>query len=198
MTSSRIIALCLVVCCASFAGTFAVADEEADHAALRVLVDKYQEAIKTKNPSALSPHLADDFSGVMITGEETTDLQSLEAYWQKIQKLLGDGGEYTVAVNVPEPATIVGDLAFAHGSTDDTVVTSSGKTYEFNGYWTAICRREADGWKIVRIHGSMDSITNTFVKGALTKVTRVAGFGGGAIGFVLGASLLWLLKRRRA
>ncbi len=195
MTSSRILALCLVVCCASVAG-ITVADEEADHAALRVLADKYQEAIKTKNPAALSPHLADDFSGVMVTGEETADLQSLEAYWQEIQKLLGDGGEYTVKVNVPEPATIVGDLAFAHGSTDDTVVTSSGKTYEFEGYWTAICRREPDGWKIVRIHGSMDSITNTFVKGALTKVTRVAGFGGGAIGFVIGASLLWLLKRR--
>ncbi len=196
MTSSRILALCLVVCCASVAGNVAIADEEADHAALRVLVDKYQEAIKTKNPGTLSPHLADDFSGVMVTGEETKNLESLETYWQKIQDLLGDGGEYTVNVNVPEPATIVGEFAFAHGTSDDTVITASGKQYEFKGYWTAICRREADGWKIVRIHGSMDSITNTFVKGALTKVTRVAGFGGGAIGFVIGASLLWVIKRR--
>ena len=190
---------CVITAVSTFMTAYSVkADEEADHVALRALVQEYESAIKESDPSVLKPHLAETFSGVMVTGEEIDSFDSLQAYWMKIQDLLGDGGTYRVKVNVPEPATIVGDLAFAHGTTDDTAITSSGQEYEFKGYWTAICQREDEEWKIIRIHGSMDAITNTFVATALKGASTSAGIFGGVAGFVIGGGLFWLLGKRRS
>jgi ketosteroid isomerase-like protein len=174
----------------------AMADEEADHAALVALTKVYESAIQKGDPDVLEPYLAADFTGVMVTGEEVATLESLNAYWQKIQGYLGKGGTYAVKVNVAEPAKIVGDLAYARGTTDDVAVTSDGKEYQFQGFWTAVCRREGDDWKIVRIHGSMDAITNTFVATALQKASIFAGFVGALLGFLVGAVVLWLIGRR--
>ncbi len=176
----------------------ATADEEADHAALKELVAVYETAIDKSDPDVLKPYLAAEFTGVMVTGEEVASLESLDAYWKKIQSYLGDGGKYTVKVNVPEPAAVIGDLAYASGTTDDLAITSDGKEYPFHGYWTAVCRREGDGWKIVRIHGSMDALTNTFAMTSLQRASTYAGIIGGVVGFLLGALVLWMISRRRS
>jgi ketosteroid isomerase-like protein len=188
----------LVTSLALLQASDAAANEEADHAALRELVTVYENAIDKSDPDVLKPHLADDFTGVMVTGEEVASLESLDAYWAKIQGYLGDGGKYTVKVKVPEPATIIGDLAYAHGTTEDLAVTSDDKKYPFQGYWTAVCRRDGDAWKIVRIHGSMDALTNTFVMTSLQRASTYSGVIGGVAGFLLGALIVWVVVRRRS
>jgi ketosteroid isomerase-like protein len=187
----------IAVSVAMLSVSVAVADEEADHAALRTLVSDYEAAIQKADPSVLKPYLAPGFTGVMVTGEEVNSFEELEAYWKRIQGLLGSGGKYSVKINIPESAKIVGDVAFAHGTTEDTAVTSAGKEYKFQGFWTAICTRQGDGWKIARIHGSMDAIGNTFVATALKSASVTAAIIGGVLGFVIGAILLWILGRRR-
>jgi ketosteroid isomerase-like protein len=187
----------LAIGCALLAASVASADEEADHEALRQLVREYEAAVQKGAPSLLKPHLAEGFTGIMITGEEVDSYESLAAYWERIQGLLGEGGKYSVQVNVAELATIVGDVAFARGTTEDLAVTSDGKEYRFAGFWTAICIREADGWKILRVHGSMDAITNTFVTTAIRTTSTFASIIGGVVGFVLGAIVFWLLGRHR-
>jgi ketosteroid isomerase-like protein len=173
------------------------ADEAADHAALKALVAEYEEAVAKGDPAALEPHLAPGFSGVMITGEEVENFAALEAYWNKIQRLLGEGGKYTVKVNVAAPATIVADNAFAHGTTDDKAVTSDGNEYQWEGFWTAVCVRDGDTWKILRVHGSMDSVTNTFVATAVKRAAVGGAVVGGIVGLLIGAVAIWLLGRRR-
>jgi ketosteroid isomerase-like protein len=175
----------------------AAADEEADHTALQELVKKYEEVVQKGDPSLLKPYLAPGFTGVMVTGEEVSSFESLDAYWKKIQGLLGKGGKYTVKIKVPERATIAGDLAYAHGTSEDTAVTAAGREYRFQGFWTAVCARQADGWKIARIHGSMDAISNTFVMSAIRMASTTSALIGGVVGFAIGAILLWILARRR-
>jgi ketosteroid isomerase-like protein len=172
------------------------ADEQADHAALRSLVQEYEATIQKADPSLLKAYLADDFSGVMVTGEEVNSYESLDAYWNKIQSLLGKGGKYSVKINVAGPATIVGDIAYAHGTTEDTAVTGAGKEFKFQGFWTAICKRSGNGWKISRIHGSMDAITNAFVQPLIKASALTGGTIGGVVGLVVGAALAWLWRRR--
>lgn len=172
------------------------ADDQADHEALRKLVGIYEQTIQAAKPELLKPYLADDFSGVMVTAEEVDSFSSLDAYWQKIQGLLGKGGSYRVKVNIPQPAEIVGDMAYAHGTTDDAATTSAGKEYHFTSRWTAICRKEADSWKIVRIHGSMDPISNTFVASAVKAASYSAAGIAGVIGLISGCALALLLRRR--
>jgi ketosteroid isomerase-like protein len=198
MTNRRLASrVCLAVGSLLFATSAATADEAADHAALRQLVHDYEVAIQKGDPSLLQPYLAPGFTGVMVTGEEVNDYAALDAYWKKIQGLLGERGKYSVKVDIPEQATIAGDVAFAHGTTEDTAITSDGKEYKFTGFWTAICARQDDGWKIVRIHGSMDAITNTFVVAALRAASTSAAIFGGVAGFVVGAILFWILGRRQ-
>lgn len=172
-------------------------DREADHDALRNLVKQYKAAIEKADPAALKPYLADDFSAVMVTGEAVDSFDSLSAYWSNVQRMIGEGGTYRVKVHVPELATLTGDWAISHGTTEDTVVTSDGKEFKFDGMWTAVCRRDADGWKMVRLHGSMDALNNTFVKAAAQAGSAKAAGLGGVVGFLVGAVLIWLLGRRR-
>lgn len=179
-------------------GTAALADEASDREELRGLVGEYEKAIADANPSVLEPYLSEDFTGVMVTGEEVDGMQSLQAYWDKIQGLMGEGGKYTVEVEVAKPATIDGDLAYASGTTKDQVITGSGKQYDFTGYWTAVCRREGGSWKILRIHGSMDAVTNVFVKSAISGASTLSGIIGGVLGVLVAAIVCVLFSRRRS
>jgi ketosteroid isomerase-like protein len=194
MNSSCKVWFCIALC--ALLTTPVAADEEEDRAALRELVTKYETAVETSDPKALAPYLSNDFSGVMVTGEEVDSFDSLNAFWQKVQGLLGQGGTYRVKVNVDERATIIGDIAFAHGTTEDTAITSENKEYRFQGFWTAICRREEEGWKIVRIHGSMDALTNTFVASAIKASAVSSALLGAVVGLFIGCVAWWIWARR--
>jgi uncharacterized protein (TIGR02246 family) len=173
------------------------ADEAADREALQSLVREYEAAVKKGDPTVLKPFLASDFTGVMVTGEPVAGYESIETYWNKIQRLLGEGGKYSVKINIAGPATIAGNIAYAHGTSEDTAITSAGKEYKFQGFWTAVCVRQDDRWKIARIHGSMDAITNTFIRPMLRASAITGGLIGGAVGFALSAILFWMLGRRK-
>lgn len=172
-------------------------EQKADHEALRALVPLYEQAASEGKPSLLKPHLDPEFTGVMVTGEEVTGLSALEDYWRKIRALIGDGGKYTVKVNVAAPAIIDGGLAVARGTTSERVVTESGKEYHYTGYWTAVCRKTDGQWRLLRVQASMDPISNPFVS-ALGQAKAIlwiaiAGSAGLVVGWILGR----LLARRR-
>ncbi len=174
-----------------------VAGSEADHDALRALVPKYEEAANQGKPELLKPYLDPDFTGVMVTGDEVSTPATLDAYWAKIQKLLGEGGKYHVKVNVADRSIISGDLAVAHGTTAD-VVTARGKEYRFEGRWTAVCRKRDGQWKVLRIQGSMDPVLNPFVTAAISGASMTAGAVAGIVGLVVGWLLHFVLCRRKA
>jgi ketosteroid isomerase-like protein len=173
------------------------AGDETDHDALRALVPMYERAANEGKPELLKPYLDADFSGVMVTGEEVDGSASLEAYWEKIQKLMGDGGKYHVKVNVATRSILSGDLAVAHGTTTDEVITSRGKEYRFEGRWTAVCRKQNGQWKVLRVHGSMDPIFNPFVGAAVRASSISAGSVTGIVCLVIGWLLHVLWSRRR-
>lgn len=173
------------------------AGDEADHDALRALVPMYEQAANEGKPELLKPYLDPEFSGVMITGEQVDGFASLEAYWAKIQKLMGSGGKYHVKVNVATRSILSGNLAVAHGTTTDEVITSRGKEYRFEGRWTAICRKQDGQWKVLRVHGSMDPIFNPFVGAAVRASSISAGVIAGVLCLIVGWFVHVLWSRRR-
>ncbi len=174
------------------------ADEvEADHNALRELKTKYEEAANQGKPELLKPYLDPEFSGVMVTGDEVNSFADLEAYWAKIQKFLGVGGKYNVKVDVPELSVLSGNLAVAHGTTAEEVTTSRGKQIRFEGRWTAVCRKRDGEWKVLRIQGTMDPISNPFVKEAIRWASISAGTVAGIVGLAVGWLAHVLLSGRR-
>jgi ketosteroid isomerase-like protein len=173
------------------------AGDEADHDALRALVPMYEQAANEGKPALLKPYLDPEFSGVMVTGEEVDSFASLEDYWAKIQKLMGSGGKYRVKVNVATRSILSGNLAVARGTTNDDVITSSGKEYHFEGRWTAVCRKQDGQWKVLRVHGSMDPIFNPFVGAAVRASSISTGAIAGVVCLVVGWFVHVLWSRRR-
>lgn len=169
---------------------------EADHESLRALVPLYEKAANEGKPELLKPYLDPEFTGIMVTGDEVEGVSSLEDYWAKIQKMLGNGGKYHVKVDVAKRSIISGDLAVAYGTTTDDVITG-GDTYHFQGNWTAVCRKQNGQWKVLRVHGSMAPISNPFV----AKAVRASLISGGVVGGIVGLLVGWvfhvLWSRRR-
>jgi membrane-associated phospholipid phosphatase len=178
-------------------GPSAVADEEADHEALRKLRRVYEQAVAEDRVDLLAPHLDPEFSGVMLTGELVVGYEGMKAYWKKLKDLMGPGGKYTVTLE-PDLSTLFGDVALAKGTTNDVVVTDRGD-YRFKSQWTAVCRRVGGEWKILRVQGSMDPVGNPFVKKLVS--TSSIWSGGGGVGLGQAAGLLGGIaigRRRKA
>lgn len=172
------------------------ADDEADRAALRLIRTNYMEAVDSGDLSKIAPYLSKEVTGVMVTGEAVTGLEGLQAYWKKIQDLIGPGGTYNVTLNV-EKTDLYGGVAVSHGHTDDVVRLANGKELRFNSYWTAVCRKEDGAWKVVRLEATMNPVDNVFISLRLQKARLVCGFGGVAAGAVLTLALGLAIGRAR-
>ncbi|MGH7846755.1 MAG: YybH family protein [Candidatus Binatia bacterium] len=173
------------------------ADEQADHDALRKIKAVYEEAVKSDDLSRLLPHLSENLTAVTPTGEEVKGGQELQAYFKRIWDLIGKGGAYQVKVNVTN-TDLYGDIAVSYGTTEEFVKSDAGKEYRFPMLWTAVAKREDNGWKAVRMHGSIDPLGNVFVKTQLNAIKWMYGVGGLIAGLVIGFLLSFLRRARTA
>lgn len=176
--------------------TIVYAAEEADHDALRKIKAVYEEAVKSDDLTKLLPHLGANLTAVTPTGEEVKGAQELQSYFKSIWNLIGKGGAYQVKVNVTN-TDLYGDIAVSYGTTDEFVKTAEGKEYKFPMLWTAVARRDGDSWKAIRMHGSMNPLTNVFVTTQLNATKWIYGGGGLIVGLVVGF-LLPMLRRSRS
>ena len=152
------------------------------------------EAIDSGQVAKLAPYLSKEVTGVMVTGEKVEGLDGLEAYWKKIQDLIGPGSSYHVVVNV-DKTDLYGDVAVSRGSTEDVVRLGNGKELHFSSYWTSVCHKEEGVWKVVRMEAAMDPVDNVFISLRLQKTKIVYGVGGLVVGVVL--VLIIQLARRK-
>jgi ketosteroid isomerase-like protein len=171
----------------------AYADEEAERTALRTIKTNYEEAVSSGNLAAIAPFLDKAVTGVMVTGEAVEGFHGLEAYWKKIQNLLGPGGSYQVKVNT-DKTELFGDWAVSRGGTEETVRLGNGKELKFNSLWTAVCRKESDGWKVYRMQATMDPVANVFISAQLEKAKWAFGLGGLIAGVALACGMGFLRR----
>jgi ketosteroid isomerase-like protein len=134
---------------------------EQDKEALRNLRAVYERAIATKDLAALKPHLAADFTAVMITAEEVKGFDGILEYWKKVEQFIGEDGSYKVELE-PDDTVFEGNLAIAKGRAKEQVLRR-GKPIEFTTLWTAVARKEGDTWKLVRLHAGIDPVGNPII-----------------------------------
>ncbi len=176
-----IIALCLP----------AIANEQ-DKDALRKLKSIYENAIASRDLASLKPHLAADFTAVMITADEVRGFDGILEYWKKVEDFLGKDGTYQVTID-PDDSIFEGNIAIAKGRAKEHVVRS-GKVIDFTSQWTAIARKEGDAWKIVRIQASIDPIGNPIIATVQGYTKWLIAGGMLLFGLIIGR----LLPRRKA
>ena len=165
---------------------------EEDKAALRILRGVYEQAIAKRDLAALKPHLAADFTAVMITADEVKGFDGILGYWKKVEDFIGKDGTYQVSVE-PDDTIFEGNIAIAKGRAREHVVRS-GKTLDFTSQWTAIARKEGAEWKIVRIQASIDPVKNPIITALQGYKQWIIGLAALVAGLVIGR----LLPRRKS
>jgi ketosteroid isomerase-like protein len=161
------------------------AAEEADRAELRKLRALYEEVVKSDDLTKLMPYLPPSFTAVTPTGEQVKGPSELQAYFKKIWGMIGQGGTYEVKVNLGS-TDLYNDIAVSYGTTDEFIKTAEGRQYQFPMLWTAVSRKENGTWKVIRMHGSIDPLTNVFVMTQLNTLKWIYGVGGLIVGLILG------------
>lgn len=151
----KIITLLLALCLPVLAA-------EEDKVALRNLKSIYEKAIASRDLATLKPHLAADFTAVMITADEVKGYGGILDYWKKVEDFLGKDGTYQVTID-PDDTIFEGNIAIAKGRANEHAVRN-GKTLDFVSQWTAIARKEGGEWKLVRIQASIDPVGNPIIK----------------------------------
>ena len=172
------------------------AADEADHDALRKLKAVFEEAAGQNKLDLLKPHLHQPFSFVTYTDREFTDFEEFKRQWDRTREKLLAGGSYSVTLK-PERSEIYGDLAIAHGNSENVIKTGSGEEYRFGSNWTAVCRKVDGEWKIVRAHSSLNPFDNPLLRAEIRKASVRYGAAAIASGIVLGVIATLLLTRSR-
>ena len=160
---------------------------EQDKDALRNLKAIYEKAVSTRDLSLLKPHLAADFTAVMITADEVKGYEGILSYWKKVEDFLGKEGTYQVTVN-PDDTIFEGNIAIAKGRAQEHAVRS-GKVLDFTSQWTAIARKEGEAWKIVRIQASIDPVGNPIIAALQGYKLWLIGLAALVIGVIVGRFL---------
>lgn len=167
---------------------------EEDKQALRDLRAVYEKAIAEGDLESLKPHLAADFTAVMITAEEVKGFDGILAYWDLVEEFIGEGGTYQVSID-PDDTIFEGNLAIAKGRALEQVTLKGGKSLEFTSLWTAIARKEDGEWRLVRIHAAIDPVGNPIIGFLNSAKMWIHGGVGGLLGLVVGL-LIGRWKRR--
>jgi ketosteroid isomerase-like protein len=167
-----------------------------DYDALRNLRSIYEDALNNNDAAMIKPLLADGFTGVMISGEEVKSYDDFDAFWKRFRGLIGEGGTYHVKV-ITDQTDFIGDMGVSRGYTEETIHTAGGKDDKIQSRWTAVTRKQNGEWKIFRVQGSVNPISNPAID-EMVKTTRLVFGGLGlAAGLVLGLIGGVLIRRKR-
>jgi ketosteroid isomerase-like protein len=173
------------------------ADQEADHAALRRFKPLFEQAINENRLELMRPHLDRPFSVVTYTDREFTDFDAFQARWQQTRSELLQGGRYTVTLD-PDRSDIYGDVAVAHGNSDNLLVTGSGQEHRFSSHWTVVFHKVGGEWKIARAHNSLNPFDNPMLRAGVRRIVTRFAVGALVVGLVLGWVAATLVARRRS
>jgi hypothetical protein len=172
------------------------ADAIADHDALRNLRKEAAVALSTNNFDHLEPLLDKDFTITTVDNHKFTSLEDFKSYWVC---LFGGTKPMLKSVEIDPTADALTnflspDIGIASGSSVDTYNFTDGDTRKMNTRWTAVVRRNADGWKLVMIHFSANLLDNPVLAAAKQKQCLFAAVGFG-IGLLVAFLLMWCCRR---
>lgn len=170
--------------------------EELEWVEIRKLEKVYEDAVNSNQLGNFAPFVAEDFTGITVTGAPIVGFKGFQEYSEKMRKLIGEGGTYTVDASY-KPGILLGSAALAYGSTKEKVTTSDGNVFEYEGLWTAMVVKRDGVWKVLRLHSSMDPLNNPFVQHFGEKKTLTYAASCGVVGLILGCLLSCMIGRCR-
>lgn len=185
------------LCCFVLISSLQAQDNDphaADRDALRALGSRYEQAINQLNLNSLADSVLPEASAVFMTNDELKGLPAMQEFIEGVQKEIGEGSVYEVKLR-PGTTEFHGDVAIAHGESDESVTFPNGKRISYVTRWTAVLKKVDGIWKASRLHVSLDPIDNPII--ALREGLRHWTWaGGGVILGILLSSAFGFLRRK--
>jgi ketosteroid isomerase-like protein len=167
----------------------------ADRDALRALGSRYEQAINRFDLGSLADSVLPEASAVFMTNDELNGLPAMQQFIEGVRKEIGEGSVYEVKLR-PGSTEFHGDVAIAHGESDESVTFPNGKHIFYVTRWTAVLKKVDGTWKALRLHVSLDPIDNPIITLQEGLGRRVWAGGGLVAGIVL-TSAVGLIRRKR-
>ncbi len=170
------------------------ADEyEADRQIMRAMLADLEQALNQQDFDGVLKHMHEDVVVTYYNAEVTRGHDEARDYYQRMLQ----GGEavlreYSTRGEVGGPAVFHGDTAVAYGSTVESFKLAAGLEFTLNGRWSTTLRKADDRWRVIALHFSADLFDNPLLNN-----TKRANWIAGAIAFVAGGLLVFLLLRMR-
>jgi len=172
---------------------------QADHEALRKLKGDATEAVNRRDYSAMRKLLRHPFMATVVTQDNFTDFDKLEAYFENLYtRDFLRMKSVSVAAEADDLSQIFeGPFAVTKGSTKERYELADGRTFDMDGRWTAVSLKENGEWKLLAIHTGANFLDNPVIA-AIEKSVVWTGLGGAAVGLLAGFAAGWFAKRQRA
>lgn len=170
-------------------------DRAADKQALRALAVRYEAAINHGSFADLKDSAAPEISAVLMTGVEVKGIDEMQKYYDEIKAKIGSGGSYSVKL-LPDDSNFHGNIAVAHGLSEEAVVLGNGKHINYQSHWTVVLEKTNGKWMALRLHVSIDPINNPFVAMKVA-ASKWLNLGIGAVVGLIGAWLIMKMKSKK-
>ncbi|MBI4678213.1 MAG: hypothetical protein HY748_11580 [Elusimicrobia bacterium] len=133
---------------------------EQDREAFTRIQKAFEDAAGKKDFDLLRPYLDQGFQGRMVSDEDVSGVEGLEAFWKKLGGVSTEQGvhRYTIKLN-PRDLEISGDSALARGRTDERFEVRPGEPVDFHSDWEVRLRRDSGGqWKLASMEARLDPV----------------------------------------
>jgi ketosteroid isomerase-like protein len=197
MRASCFALMLLVPAGAALAQSPTGADRTADHEALRGLLAKSVQALNTRNFDAIAPSVHPSFTIITSDNRKHVGLDAFRKYYAG----LFNGPDATLknfetkVVADEETRFIDVNTGVVHGTSQDTYSFTDGDVRTMQTRWSAVTRKEGDGWQLVNVHFSSNVLENPVLDGTRSFYQKLAA-GAAVVGLLLGILLTALLRRR--
>lgn len=175
--------------------------EDPVHNELRELKRELTEAVNKNDINAVMARLDKD---VVITWENGTVSRGPDQVKEFLEKMTkGDKPVFKTFKTEPEVKELTllyadKTVGVAFGHSKDQRVLADGTELSTTTHWSATLVKKDGKWLIASFHGSGNVFDNPVLNMAVKRTATWVGIGAGAGGLLLGAGLMWFIKRRKA
>jgi uncharacterized protein (TIGR02246 family) len=172
-------------------------ERKADHDALRAILAKSAEALNTRKLESVADVVHPGFTVITVDNQKLVGLDALKKYYAG----LFEGPNAVLSKLEVKPVAdeltrfVSETSGVVYGVSDDTYTFRDGDVRTMKTRWSAVVQRDGEAWKLVNVHFSANLLDNPMLdaaKGYAQRMMWVAG----AVGLVLGAVLVTMLRRR--
>lgn len=145
----------------------AVADREADHAALRGLMAKVTQALNDQDLTAVTACFTKKFVFTTVDQSVLTDTLTMTNYYDRMLHRKDSpvtGYKISPKANI-STAFLNENCGYCYGTSDDAyTLRRNGRTVHMASRWTATVVKEDGQWKMAAVHTGVDVMDNTVLR----------------------------------